>query len=516
MSNGDGLPRGWARARVKELMTLVNGFAFKPSHWKGTGLPIIRIQNLNNPDAPYNYCPDEIPEKFLVNYGDLLFAWSGTPGTSFGAHIWRGDKAWLNQHIFRVDFDRDNLDEQFLRLAINRNLDDYIRAAHGGAGLAHITKGTFESSELRIAPIDEQRRIVGKLEELLSDLDVGVAALQRVRANLKRYRASVLKSAVEGRLTEAWRSQNPPKEPASELLARILKERRKRWQQQQLATYKAKGKNPPKGWQSKYKEPVEPETANLPDLPKDWCWVTWETILAYDGGAFKRGPFGSTLKKAFFVEHGYKVYEQYCPINDDCSFERYYITEEKFRELESFAVQAGDYLVSCSGVTLGRITQVPRQFREGVINQALLRVRLNNTIIDGGYFLRLFRSPFFQRLIFAASTGSAIPNVKGVKELKAIPVPLPPLEEQRRIASDIDCLLSALQAVDAAIEANRKRAARLRQSILKRAFEGKLVPQDQDDEPASKLLGRIRTARPGKTKAQSKRKKPTRQKRKEI
>src|ERR1700738_4640666 len=104
------LPPGWALARVADLVTLVNGFAFTPSHWKREGLPIVRIQNLNNPDAPFNYCSDDIPEKFRIRTGDLLFAWSGTPGTSFGAHIWRGGDAWLNQHIFKVVFPHDILD----------------------------------------------------------------------------------------------------------------------------------------------------------------------------------------------------------------------------------------------------------------------------------------------------------------------------------------------------------------------------------------------------------------------
>src|SRR5690348_11041159 len=86
----DELPEGWTLAPAGDVLGLVNGFPFKPSHWKGRGLPIIRIQNLNNADAPFNYCPDRIPDKYIVKKGDLLFAWSGTPGTSFGAHIWDG------------------------------------------------------------------------------------------------------------------------------------------------------------------------------------------------------------------------------------------------------------------------------------------------------------------------------------------------------------------------------------------------------------------------------------------
>ena len=114
--------------------------------------------------------------------------------------------------------------------------------------------------------------------------------------------------------------------------------------------------------------------------------MPWEAVLAHEEGAFKRGPFGSSIKKEFFVASGFKVYEQYCPINDDPSFVRYYITEEKYKELEGFAVRERDLLISCSGVTLGRITQIPKQYEKGVINQALLRVRTNSKIIDDPYF----------------------------------------------------------------------------------------------------------------------------------
>src|SRR6185436_4027186 len=102
----------------------------KSSEWASSGLPIIRIQNLNEEAASFNYFSDTLPDRFKIVNGDLLFAWSGTPGTSFGAHIWKRGPAWLNQHIFKVEFDRDSLDSRFLRYAINQNLASYIRQAH--------------------------------------------------------------------------------------------------------------------------------------------------------------------------------------------------------------------------------------------------------------------------------------------------------------------------------------------------------------------------------------------------
>lgn len=160
--------------------------------------------------------------------------------------------------------------------------------------------------------------------------------------------------------------------------------------------------------------------------------------------------------------------------------------------MKAFEVQARDFLVSCSGVTLGRITQVPDDFEKGVINQALLRVRINNNVIDDAFFKMLFRSPYFQKQIFDNATGSAIPNVKGVNELKAIPLPLPPLEEQKAINRVIEEHISVVSAFERQVDVNLKRADRLRQSILKKAFSGKLVSRQAIDEPAEKLLEKLR------------------------
>lgn len=256
-------------------------------------------------------------------------------------------------------------------------------------------------------------------------------------ASIDALKQTILQLAVMGKLVP----QDPNDEPASELLKRIELEKA-----QLLKEGKIK--------KQKLLPPVSDEEKPF-ELPQGWEWVCWGELLAYDDGAFKRGPFGSSLTKSMFISEGYKVYEQYCPINDDCSFERYYISDEKFEELRGFAVKAGDFLVSCTGATLGRITQVPQKFKEGVINQALLRVRINKGFIDADFFKLLFRSPFFQKNIFENSKGSAIPNLKGVNDLKAMPIPFLSIHEQYRIVAKVNELMAICEQLKVDLKSSK-------------------------------------------------------------
>jgi len=143
---------------------LVNGKAFKPTDWSSAGVPIIRIQNLNGVDKPFNHWAGTLDKQVLVKTGDLLLAWSGTPGTSFGAHIWSGPNGILNQHIFRCDVDQKAVTKEWARIAVNHRLHRLIEQAHGGVGLQHVTRGMVEELEIPLPPLAEQRRIAEVLD----------------------------------------------------------------------------------------------------------------------------------------------------------------------------------------------------------------------------------------------------------------------------------------------------------------------------------------------------------------
>ena len=191
------LPQHWATVPIGDICELINGRAFKPSEWSETGLPIVRIQNLNKATAAFNYFDGPIEDRHSVNDGDLLFAWSGTPGTSFGAHLWDGGPAVLNQHIFRMDFDRKLIDPIFFKHAINETLDELIGQAHGGVGLRHVTKGTFQKTRISLPPTNEQRRIAVAIEASQVKAQIVQTSIRDALAASEEYKEAVLRRAFE-------------------------------------------------------------------------------------------------------------------------------------------------------------------------------------------------------------------------------------------------------------------------------------------------------------------------------
>ena len=158
-------PKGWAVIKVGNVAKYTNGRAFKPEEWESTGLPIIRIQNLNDADAPYNRSSVIHEQKYLIKDGDLLFAWAA----SIGTYIWSGENAWLNQHIFKVE-PYPFIDKAFLFYAFQAMISEFYKNSHG-SGMVHITKKQFEEITLMLPPLSEQIRIVECLEQTFSILD---------------------------------------------------------------------------------------------------------------------------------------------------------------------------------------------------------------------------------------------------------------------------------------------------------------------------------------------------------
>ena len=161
----ENVPKGWCTIYVGDLAEYTNGKAFKPSDWERNGLPIIRIQNLNDENCQYNYTSITHEEKYRISHGDLLFAWAA----SLGVYIWQGNKAWLNQHIFKVD-PHPFIDKQYLYYIFQYLVSEFYTRSHG-SGMVHITKKEFETTIALLPPLSEQRRIVKSIKSYYTSLD---------------------------------------------------------------------------------------------------------------------------------------------------------------------------------------------------------------------------------------------------------------------------------------------------------------------------------------------------------
>ncbi len=366
--------------------------------------------------------------------------------------------------------------------------------------MENISLSDVRALRLPIPPLPEQHRIVAEIEKQFTRLDAGVAALERARANLKRYRASVLKAACEGRLVpteaESARAEGRDYEPADRLLAHILKERRAKWEADQLAKLQAQGKmSKDHKWKEKYQEPPGPDTTDLPELPEGWRWASPEQLSASDDYALAIGPFGSNLKVSDYTKDGIPlVFVRNIRTQTFGGNSTSYISKEKAEELRPHWVSSGDILITKMGDPPGDACLYPSGQSTAVITADCIKFRPCNILSFPVYFVFAINSQVVRPQILAITKGVAQLKVS-LGRFKTIAFPLPPLAEQRRIVSELERRLSVINELESVVTANLKRAERLRQSILKRAFEGKLVPQDPKDEPASVLLERIRAER---------------------
>jgi type I restriction enzyme S subunit len=217
------------------------------------------------------------------------------------------------------------------------------------------------------------------------------------------------------------------------------------------------------------KELFESYLQNIFENPKE----NWEKKKWGDLCHFVRGPFGGSLKKSIFKEDGYVVYEQKHAIHDHFNQLRYFIDEDKFNEMIRFELKPGDIIMSCSGVTLGRVAIVPDGIKRGIINQALLKLTPKKNV-SVNFIKHWLRSPIFQKIIFDFAGGAAIPNVPSAKILKDILIPFPSLKEQEKVVNDIELVLVETEKLESIYQQKLNDLDELKKSILQKAFNGEL------------------------------------------
>lgn len=450
------LPQGWEWSKVGELGEYINGRGFKKSEWSSSGRPIIRIQNLTGSGSGFNYFAGELEDRYVVPTGALLVSWAAT----LGVYQWDGPEGALNQHIFRV---RSFINEEFHRHLLAHALDLMQRHTHG-SGMVHITRGRFDETPAPLPPLAEQERIVASIEEAFSKLDAGEHGLGIVRQLLRRIRNSIVASAVAGRLVP----QDPTETPATKLLADLGI------------------------------EPIGPEDS--PDLPDGWASAYLGAVSAIGGGIQKqpkRAPVSNPIPFLRVANVGRGALD----------LAEVHQIEVFDGELERFGLQRGDLLVvegNGSPDQIGRSAMWHGEIEPCVHQNHLIRVRPRE-VLDPSYLEMYWNSPSASLRVQAVASSTSGLHTLSTGKLKRLPVVLPPVEEQARIVAEVDRQMSFVAACERAVGAGLARSVALRRSVLKAAFEGRLVSQDTSDEPASVLLERIRAERATAPKAKSRR-----------
>lgn len=345
---------------------------------------------------------------------------------------------------------------------------------------------------LNLPPRAEQVRIIEKLEELLSDLDAGVAELKAAQRKLEQYRQSLLKAAVEGALTADWRAAHgTPQETGADLLQRILTERRARWEQKQLAKFAEKGNAPPKGWQTKYPEPSVTDLEGLPVLPDGWTWTSLDHLV-------EDSSYGTSVKCS--SEAGGLPVLRIPNVRSG----KIDLSDLKFAT-QGLGLGDGDYLAAGDVLVIRTNGSIGLVGRAAVIASPLsrphyfasylLRLRCVETNFSPRWINWVLASPFGRAWIESKAASSAGQHNISLSTLLMLPVPLPPAVEQECALAAVDAAMDVADRQSVAIDRSLSQAGAQRMNLLRAAFAGQLVSQDPSNEPASALLARIRAAR---------------------
>jgi type I restriction enzyme, S subunit len=514
------LPKGWVTLYLEDITANTKnaikrgpfGSSLKKEFFVSSGYKVYEQKNViyNNFKTGNYYIDQEIfnnLQDFEVNSGDILISCSGTIGKIAVAPQFI-EKGIINQALLKISLNPSIILTNYFVLLFSSDLfQKQLLDNTRGSAIQNISSvKSLKQIPLTIPPLPEQYRIVAKIEEIFTELDAGVELLKKLKAKLKRYRQAVLKAAVEGSLTKEWRTANQGKlEPASILLERILKQRREKWEAEQLAKMKAQGKTPKDdSWKLKYKEPVAPDTSELPELPDGWCWVCAESICEIITN-------GNTPKQTDMTAGNGEI--PYIKIHNltksgvlDFSVKPTFITKEVHEQvLLKSKVYPGDVLMNVVGPPLGKVSIVPKIYNEWNTNQNICIFRLINSI-NIKYFTYCLLSDETLRSVISKSTATAGQSFISLSNCRVLLIPLPPIAEQHQIFSKIEHIFSVTDQLEKTIDSNLKRSEKLRQSILKQAFQGKLVPQDPNDEPAEKLLERIKAEKAKQTTTKTKKK----------
>ena len=431
------IPDSWEWVRVRNCTELFNGRAFKPSDWAVMGLPIVRIQNLNDEKAPFNYYDKSVEEDVHLYGGELLFAWSGTPGTSFGAHIWRNQEAVLNQHIFKLLFDETALFKPYYMYALNQRVGSLIKAAHGSAGLQHVTRGVFESTLIPLPPFAEQIRIVEKLNVLFPIVDHYSSAYNNLNnlqsAFPEALKKSILQEGVQGKLVP----QDPSDEPAEALLERIRAEKQRLIKEGKIKKDKHESvifRRDNSHYEKRGSEEVCIDEELPFEIPSGWSWSRLGTCLDVRDG---------THDTPRYVSEGVPLVTSKNLSNGriDFSTAKLISREDSQAINQRSKVDSGDIMYAMIG-SIGNPVLYQGTDEFSIKNMALFKNIPAGMYMEYVYWFLVLAQEDMRK---AASGG--VQAFVSLGYLRNYLIPVPPIAEQKRICDTIKQTLPLLAAL---------------------------------------------------------------------
>ena len=467
------IPSNWVWTRLGKIVALDNG-----ENIENEELDYFDVKTLRrNLDMDIDADVVKKTSGRIVEKNDLVILVDGENSGEVFKIPYRG---YMGSTFKKLKYSKEEM-WNYISLFLKRNKEVFKNNKVGSA-IPHLNKKLFKEFPFPLPPLNEQKRIVEKLDFLFEKTKRAKEIIEEVKIDIENRKISILDRAFKGTLTSKWRNENKTSD-VKELLKSINEEKIKKWEEDCLQAEKDGNKKPKKPTITEVKDMIVPVDEQPYKLPDSWVWVRLGDL-----GDYKKGPFGSSLTKSMFVEKGVdtiKVYEQKNAIQKDIKIGNYYITKDYFLEaMTGFEVKPNDIIVSCSG-TVGETYIIPNNAEKGIINQALMKITLIEQI-HKKYYLEYF-DYFLKEESRRQSQGTAIKNIPPFKIFKEFPFPLPPLEEQQEIVRVLDEVLENENKVKELLELE-ERIDILEKSILHKAFKGELGTQNSSDESAMELL----------------------------